>query len=104
MSEKILTLHPQGKAGVNISKEKYDVIKAAIVDVLRRQGTLSHTELTNQVDAALSGNFDGSVAWYVTTVKLDLEARGAMERVPNTRPEQLQLTRQGANNVQNASG
>ena len=28
--EKILTLHPQGKKGVNILKRRYDVIKAYI--------------------------------------------------------------------------
>ena len=91
MSETILTLHPQGKQGVNISQEKYSVIKAAIVDTLQSQGPMSHTELTNQVNTALSGSFEGSVPWYVTTVKLDLEARDTIERVPNTRPEQLQL-------------
>ena len=91
MSDTILTLHPQGKTGVNISKDKYDVIKTAIFDTLQTQGPMSHTELTNQVNLALGSSFDGSVPWYVTTVKLDLEARGAIERISGTRPEQLQL-------------
>ena len=99
MSETILTLHPQGKQGVNISREKYNGIKAAIFDTLQTQGPMSHTELTSQVDAALSGSFDGSIPWYVTTVKLDLEARGAIERLPNTRPEQLRLTQREGSNV-----
>lgn len=31
----------------------------------------------------------GSVSWYTTTVKLDLEARGELERVPGSRPQRL---------------
>ena len=30
-----------------------------------------------------------SVGWYATTVKLDLEARGLIERVPDARPQRL---------------
>lgn len=39
----------------------------------------------------LKGSFDGSVAWYVEVVKLDLEARKMIERVPGTRPQQIRL-------------
>ena len=31
---KILSLHPNGKKGVNINKEKYDIIKKAIIELL----------------------------------------------------------------------
>jgi hypothetical protein len=31
------------------------------------------------------------VTWYVTTVKLDLEARGEVKRVPNSRPQLVKL-------------
>ena len=31
MDEKILTLHPQGKKGVNISRAKYDAMKTTIL-------------------------------------------------------------------------
>lgn len=39
----------------------------------------------------LQGKFDGSVGWYVTTIKLDLEARRLIERVPGKSPQRLQL-------------
>lgn len=39
-------------------------------------------DLTEEVRHKLAGHFDGSISWYVTTVKLDLEARGMTERVP----------------------
>lgn len=91
MSEKIMTLHPQGKQGVNIDRAKYDAVRIAIVDILKGDGPLTFTRLTEQVGQAMSDTFDGSINWYVTTVKLDLEARGIVERVPNSRPQQLRL-------------
>jgi hypothetical protein len=35
--------------------------------------------------------FEGSVTWYVTTVKLDMEARGEVKRVQNSRPQLVRL-------------
>ena len=32
--DRILTLHPQGKRGVNIEKEKYRIVRDAIIGVL----------------------------------------------------------------------
>ncbi len=42
--------------------------------------------------ARLPGDFEGSVGWYATTVKLDLEARGLIERMPGESPQVLRLT------------
>ena len=81
MDEKILTLHPQGKKGVHISKAKYDTMKKTILDVLRTED-LTHVELTAAVEAKLQGKFDGSIPWYMEGTKLDLEARGVIQRVP----------------------
>ena len=84
--EKILTLHPQGKNGVNISKAKYDQMRAAIVDVLDRYGDMTFTELANCLEGELAGKFDGSVKWYCVSVKQDLEARGVLRFRPKTKP------------------
>ena len=91
MSEKIMTLHPAGKQGVNIDKTKYDVIRDATLSQLEQAGELTFTGLTDAVKAQLGNSFDGSVGWYVTTVKLDLEARGLIERIPGRRPQTLRL-------------
>ena len=84
MDDKILTLHPQGKKGVRIDRAKYDAVKAAILKALRAK-ELTHHELTQAVEDALQGKFDGSVAWYMESTKLDLEARHVIERVPGER-------------------
>ena len=34
MEEKILTLHPKGKRGVNISKGNYEAMKKTILEIL----------------------------------------------------------------------
>ena len=92
MEEKIMTRHPQpGKSGVNISKQKYDVVRQAILASIRARGEISFKDLTEDVGLRLAGNFDGSITWYVTTVKLDLEARGIVERVLRQSPQQLRL-------------
>lgn len=89
--EKILTLHPQGKQGVHIDKSKYDTMKQAIVDAIAANEGITFADLNTAVSAQLDGNFDGSIGWYLTTVKLDLEARSIIERIPGASPQQLRL-------------
>ncbi|MEQ8813069.1 MAG: hypothetical protein RIE59_28615 [Imperialibacter sp.] len=89
--EKILTLHPQGKKGVNIMKHKYDVIYAFIAKKLKDGKPRTFESLSDQAVKELTDSFDGKVLWYFVTVKLDMEARGIIERVPKTSPHQIQL-------------
>jgi hypothetical protein len=86
-----MTLHPEGKQGVNIEKEKYEVVRQAIIAALQAHQPQTFSGLEQAVTAQLNGNFDGSVSWYFTTVKLDLEARRVLERVPGARPQQIRL-------------
>mgnify|MGYP006921588957 CR=1 FL=1 len=90
-TEKFLTLHPEGKQGTEIDKSKYDVIRAAIIDALSDKEAVLLKDLNKMVEAAIGDTFDGSVRWYVTTVKLDLEARKLIERIPDSSPQQLRL-------------
>ena len=79
MSESIQTQHPDpAKQGVNINREKYFVIHDAINTYLHETGTASLQEITQAVKESVGDRFDGSVGWYVTTVKLDMESRGAL--------------------------
>jgi hypothetical protein len=91
MKDTIRTLHPEQKQGVKISKEKYEIIRKAILCVLQTQKEITFMNLSRAVEKEVNGNFEGSVVWYVTTVKLDLEARGQIKRVPHSRPQLVKL-------------
>ncbi len=91
MKDRIRTLHPKKKQGINISKEKYEIIRRAILSILCAQKEMTFMKLTRAVEKEVDGKFEGSVSWYVTTVKLDLEARGEVKRVPHSRPQLIKL-------------
>lgn len=90
--EKIMTLHPQGKKGVNISLDKYEQIKKFILDTIQTKKEITFEALTDLAVSEFTNKFDGKVIWYVVTVKLDLEARKLIERIPKTSPHKLRLT------------
>ena len=92
--QKILTLHPEeGKQGVNISRAKYDMVRQAILNAVRSQGSITLKGLVSLVEYNLRHRFEGSIPWYVTTVKLDLEARGEIERIEERGEQKLRLKR-----------
>jgi hypothetical protein len=87
--EKILTKHPLGKSGKNVSKQKYEALREAILSALRSR-ELTHTELFNQLSKRLKGKFAGNIRWYGETVKLDLEAKKIIERT-SSKPQKYRL-------------
>jgi hypothetical protein len=87
--DKILTKHPKGKSGKNISKQKYDIVKRAILSALKNK-ELTHTELFAHLNKSLKGRFPGNESWYGETVKLDLEARKIIERT-SLKPQKYRL-------------
>ncbi|MEB2777838.1 hypothetical protein SYJ56_21160 [Algoriphagus sp. D3-2-R+10] len=89
--EKIMTLHPEGKKGVNILRRRYDTIKDFILKAIDDREEIGFDELTDFAVDKLSTTFDGKVVWYIVTVKLDLEARNIIERVPKTSPHKLRM-------------
>jgi hypothetical protein len=93
MKDTIRTLHPEKKQGVNISKEKYEIIRKAIFSVLKQNKEMTFMKLAGAVEKEVRETFEGSVTWYVTTVKLDMEARGEVKRVPNSRPQLVRLVK-----------
>ena len=88
--ERILTVHPQGKKGVNILKSKYDIIRNFILKTIEENEQISYSRLSDKAVEELT-DFDGKVIWYIVSVKLDLEARGIIERIPKTSPHRLRL-------------
>lgn len=92
MNETVMTLHPDdAKKGVKIEKSKYDLMRNTILEILKRNGAMPFMELAVQVEDQLQGKFDGSIMWYYTTVKLDLEARGEIRRVLKSKPQKVEL-------------
>ena len=87
--ETILTKHPSGKTGRNISREKYRMMRSALLAALRKK-PLTHTELFREVGKRLKGKFSGNVSWYAETLKLDLEARKLIVRTA-TKPQKYKL-------------
>lgn len=94
MHEKVQLLHPEGKKLARIDKEKYDVIRKAILQALKK-GPLRHKELLEAVLSHFKKNnirFEGAVEWYMEGVKLDLEATKVITRVKDKSTLQWQLT------------
>jgi hypothetical protein len=88
-ADKILTRHPLGKSGKNIDKHLYETVRDAMLAILQNR-ELSHAELDKQLNKALKGKFSGNISWYGETVKLDLEARGLIERT-EAKPQKYRL-------------
>lgn len=89
--EKIRTRHPEGKKGVNILARRYHQIKDYMLEKLSEKGELSYKALDEMANRDLSGKFDGRISWYVISVKLDLEARQVIERIPGSSPQMIRL-------------
>jgi uncharacterized FlgJ-related protein len=88
--EFIETLHPdKSKTNKKISLEKYEIIKAEMLKILE-SSELTHTELMEAIYRKVRDTFDGGVQWYGEVVKLDLEARGIIERT-GKKPEKYRL-------------
>jgi hypothetical protein len=88
--EYIQTLHPiVGKTNKKITLEKYEFIRDTLLKILKDIEP-THTELMEELYTRVKDNFEGGVQWYGETVKLDLEARGIIERTKD-KPEKYRL-------------
>ena len=92
-ARKFQTIHPEaGKQGTNIDAAKYEAMKAALLTVVPADDAgFPFQDLADAVRPHLPDELfaNASVNWYVVTVKLDLEARGLIERVHGARPQCL---------------
>lgn len=62
-----------------------------MLEILEKEGQITFESLADKTIEAVEKDFDGKPLWYIVTVKLDLEARGIIERIPKTSPHQLKL-------------
>ena len=86
----IQTLHPiAGKTNKKIALDKYETIRDQLILILQTSEP-THIELMERLYQRVKDNFVGGVQWYGETVKLDLEARGIIERM-GAKPEKYRL-------------
>lgn len=94
-NEKMVTCRTPtpGKKPASIPVWKYDLVHSAILPVvpangdgveLRMLAGLVRKRLLKKELESL-----GSVSWYTTTVKLDMDLRGELERIPDSKPQRL---------------
>lgn len=79
-------LHPDPeKQGTRVTKSTYEAYKAALLEIIPPTDEgIEYGALSKAVVPHLSSELveNTSQGWWVTSVKLDLEARGMIERVP----------------------
>ena len=82
-----------GKQPTRIRKWKYDMVRDAILRAVPDgDGGVEFRHLPDLVESHLLASELqrlGSLSWYVTTVKLDMEVKGELERIPGSRPQRL---------------
>jgi len=98
--EKVTLLNPKpGVGNTNMARWKYNAYREAILKALAQaEPDLAFKELPDHTRRNLPPDqLDrlGSITWHVTSVKLDLEAGGLIERVPGKQPQRLRLTTKG---------
>lgn len=82
------------EGGTRIPRWKFDVLRKAILHAVAGAGPegLPFSQLTGAVRQRLSADDLarlGSPGWHVTTVKLELEVRGEIARLPGVAPQRL---------------
>ena len=84
-----------GKKPTRIHKWKYDLLRGVILDIVGGSSDgVEFRALPSLVEARLSPeqlSDLGSVSWYTTCVKLDMEVKGDIVRVAGTRPQRLRV-------------
>lgn len=85
-----------GKKPTHIAKWKYDLIRSKVLEIIPENAYgVEFTSLAGGVAALITKEQQqrlGSIPWYTTTVKLDMEVKGEIERVTGSNPQRLRRT------------
>jgi hypothetical protein len=91
--ERVQCRHPDpAKSAPSIDRRLYDVTRDAILEAVPLRGEgLPFARLRDEVERRTPpGTWaTASVGWYTTVVKLDLEARGVLQRAATRGPQRL---------------
>ncbi len=86
-----------GKQGTRIAKWKYDAVRTAIRKAVpKSKDGVEFQHLASMVKQFVSPEDRdqvGLVSWYTTAVKLDMEVRGEIDRVPGSKPQRIRRVR-----------
>ena len=89
---KVQMQHPEGRKAPSIEESMYAPVRAAILDAVPATGDgVPFRDLSQEVAARTPAEMweHASLGWYTTVVKLDLEAREEIYRVPDVVPQRL---------------
>jgi len=79
-----------GRPAGHLAKRRYEAMRTALLKAIPRAATgVAHKDLKARIAPLLPDWWDEegwSVSWHIATVKLDLQARGLLENVPDVRP------------------
>lgn len=82
-----------GSGGTRIKKSTYELFRRLLLEAIPADDDgIAYRELPRLIEPRVPRELlktRGSCSWYVTSVKLDLEARGEIERLPGVRPQRL---------------
>ena len=95
MEQKIELQHPGGKKGISMEKDRYEIVKEALIRCLKSNHEITHDELFEYVSNDLGNQkikFPGSIQWYLEWVKLDCEAKKLIIRTSNKSPIKYKLS------------
>ncbi len=83
----------KGVAGTRINKVKYETFRKAILAVVpKNKAGILFKDMPKLVARKIPKEMlpaKGSASWYTTVVKLDLEARKLIERIPGETPQRV---------------
>ena len=77
--------------GAAILIQRYNLIKKFILTILEEEGPCSYNYINYFISDKLFALFDGQVSRYVDLVKIDLEEKRIIERVPNSKIHKIRI-------------
>ncbi len=87
----------EGAGGPRMAREKYEIYRRVILEAVpRSEQGIPLKSLYEAVGQNLPEDkrpMLGKVTWHVMAVKLDLEAKGLIERIPGKSPQALRRTK-----------
>lgn len=83
----------EGAGGTRCDAAKYEAVRDAMLTAVPQSDEgIPFKDLPMAIRAQLpAGEIPGggNISWYTTVVKLDLEARGIIERIPGAKPQRV---------------